>query len=104
MPLHRQPANRLPTDGRNGTLYIGATANPAARAWQHRDPPSPRCNDRHAAARLARQEMHDTMQTPSIRGQRPGTWHPARKRRPGGRTGPSPDAASPVQARIAGDR
>jgi putative endonuclease len=53
MPTHRTfIATYILASGRNGTLYIGMTANLFARVWKHRNGTFPGFTDDHDCTRL----------------------------------------------------
>ena len=79
--MHRNPATYILASGRNGTLYIGVTANLVARTWQHRNHLAPGFTDRHAVVRLVWYEMHDTMEAAITREKRLKKWNRAWKLR-----------------------
>jgi putative endonuclease len=57
----REPAVYIMASSRNGTLYIGVTANLSQRAWQHRTGTVAGFTRRYGCKRLVWYERHDRM-------------------------------------------
>lgn len=57
----REPAVYIMASERNGTLYVGVTANLAERAWQHREGVVPGFTKRYGCKRLVWYEQHERM-------------------------------------------
>ncbi|MBU1175848.1 MAG: GIY-YIG nuclease family protein [Alphaproteobacteria bacterium] len=55
------PCVYIVANERNGTLYVGVTANLAARAYQHREGQVPGFTKRYGCKRLVWYEPHDEM-------------------------------------------
>ncbi len=59
--MKKQPAVYICASGRAGTLYVGATSNLPARAYQHRSGLIEGFTSRYGVGRLVWFEMHDDM-------------------------------------------
>jgi putative endonuclease len=59
--MDRQPAVYMLTNRRDGTLYIGVTANLLARIWQHRNDLIEGFSRRYRLHRLVYFELHQSM-------------------------------------------
>ena len=59
----REPVVYIMASGRNGTLYVGVTANVRQRAWQHRTGLIPGFTQRYRCKLLVWYEHHDRMDT-----------------------------------------
>jgi putative endonuclease len=57
----REPAVYIMASQRNGTLYVGVTANLAERAWQHREGLLPGFTKRHGCKFLVWYERQERM-------------------------------------------
>ncbi|MBA4221249.1 GIY-YIG nuclease family protein [Bosea vestrisii] len=57
----REPAVYIMASQRNGTLYIGVTANLSERVWQHRESAVPGFTKRYGCKLLVWYERHDRM-------------------------------------------
>ncbi|MEH3104797.1 MAG: GIY-YIG nuclease family protein [Sphingomonas phyllosphaerae] len=57
----RQPCVYIMASGRNGTLYVGVTANLIGRVMQHRDGTFGGFTERYAVKHLVWSEIADTM-------------------------------------------
>jgi putative endonuclease len=57
----KRPAVYMMASRRNGTLYVGVTANLPQRAWQHRGGIMPGFTKQYGCKMLVWYEMHSTM-------------------------------------------
>ena len=77
---HRQPCTYILASQTRGTLYIGVTADLAARMWQHRHLASPGSfTKRYRVFRLVHAEFFDDMPTAIMREKQLKRWHRAWK-------------------------
>jgi len=67
------------TNRPNGVLYIGATSEIKARAWQHRTGAIPSFTKKYGLTRLVYVERHETMDSAIRRERTPKTWRRAWK-------------------------
>lgn len=61
--MAKQPCVYILASKRNGTLYIGVTANVAGRVWTHKVGVIESFTRRHAVYMLVYYEMHATMES-----------------------------------------
>ena len=64
------------TNRRNGTLYLGVTANIARRAWEHREGVAEGFTKRYGLKRLVYAEFHDDITTAIQREKTMKHWPP----------------------------
>jgi putative endonuclease len=57
----REPAVYIMASQRNGTLYVGVTANLPERVWQHREGLTPGFTKRYGCKLLVWYERHERM-------------------------------------------
>lgn len=71
----RQPCTYRLASQKNGTLYIGVTADLVARLAQHREGTSPGLASRHGTVRLVHAEFFDRMDEAIAREKQLKRWH-----------------------------
>lgn len=69
-----QPAVYILANQRNGTLYIGATANLVRRIYQHKAHLAQGFTDRYNVSRLVWYELHETMKSAITREKQLKKW------------------------------
>ena len=67
------------TNKRNGTLYVGVTANLAARIWQHKTGVVPGFTKQYGLKMLVYAEPHDRIEAAIYREKTIKNWTRARK-------------------------
>jgi putative endonuclease len=72
--MERHPAVYILASERNGTLYVGVTANLLARVWAHRNNVVPGFTERYDVHRLVYFEMHESMYEAIVREKRIKDW------------------------------
>jgi len=60
--VHKQPAVYILASKKNGTLYVGVTADLAKRAWEHKNDLVEGFTKRYGVHDLAWYELHGTME------------------------------------------
>ncbi len=75
----RQPCVYILASQRNGTLYIGVTADLARRAAEHKSEPVDGFTKRYGVHRLVYVEFHETMPDAILREKRLKKWRRAWK-------------------------
>ena len=65
--------------GRNGTLYVGVTADLVRRVWEHKTGSVPGFSTRYGVARLVWCERHDDIRDAIARGKAIKKWRRAWK-------------------------
>ncbi|MBM3269058.1 MAG: GIY-YIG nuclease family protein [Candidatus Sericytochromatia bacterium] len=61
MTFSREPCVYILASRRNGTLYVGVTANLPGRIWEHRNGVAESFTKRHGVRNLVWYERHDSM-------------------------------------------
>ena len=75
----KQPCVYILASNRNGTLYIGVTADLRARIWQHRTATDKGFTQRHNVGQLVHFELYDSMENAILREKRLKKWRRAWK-------------------------
>jgi putative endonuclease len=75
----RRPCVYILASQRNGTLYIGVTADVARRVWEHRSRAVPGFTQRYGVDHLVYVEFHDSMEAAIVREKRLKKWRRAWK-------------------------
>ena len=70
----KRPCIYILASARNGTLYVGVTANIAGRTWLHKTATIEGFTKRYAVHRLVYVEFHDTMEAAIIREKQIKKW------------------------------
>ena len=78
----RTPCVYILASQRNGTLYIGVTADLPSRIWQHKHDQVPGFTQRHGIHTLVWYEVHDTMESAIRREKAIKEWRRACKIKP----------------------
>ena len=73
--MTKQPCVCILASDRNGTIYIGVTANLIARLFQHRTGEVPGFTSRYGAVRLMRYELFTDMPAAIAREKQLKRWH-----------------------------
>ena len=73
--MSKQPCVYILASNRNGTIYIGVTADLIARVYQHRESAQPGFTKRYAVHQLARYELYADMPTAIAREKQLKRWH-----------------------------
>ena len=71
----KQPCAYILASDRNGTIYVGVTANLVARLFQHRTGAVPGFASRYGAVRLVRYELFADMPAAIAREKQLKRWH-----------------------------
>ena len=74
-----QPAVYILASRRNGTLYIGVTANLVKRIWEHKNGKVDGFSKKYSVHRLVYYELHDTMPAAIQREKQLKKWNRAWK-------------------------
>ncbi len=77
--MPRAPAVYIMANKRNGTLYIGVTADLARRSWEHREGVHPGFTKQYGLSRLVWYERYDLMTDAIAREKRIKAWKRAWK-------------------------
>ena len=77
--MQRQPCVYILASRRNGTLYIGVTANLVRRVWEHKHHLVEGFTRRYRVDMLVWYEPHETMTSAIAREKALKEWHRARK-------------------------
>lgn len=75
----KHPAVYILAGGRNGTLYVGVTSDPAKRIWEHKNDVADGFTKRYGVHTLVRIEFHDTMASAIEREKQLKKWRRAWK-------------------------
>ena len=75
----KNPAVYILASQRNGTLYIGVTANLVQRIWQHREGVVEGFTQQHGVKTLVWYEQHETMESAIAREKALKKWNRAWK-------------------------
>jgi putative endonuclease len=75
----KRPCVYILASGRNGTLYVGVTADLARRAWEHRSDAIDGFTRRYGVKHLVYAEFHDTMLAAILREKQLKKWRRAWK-------------------------
>ena len=70
----KQPAVYILASARNGTLYIGVTADLVRRVWEHKQHVVPGFTAEYDVTRLVWYEMHASMEAAVLREKRLKKW------------------------------
>ena len=73
--MRKQPCVYILASRRNGTIYIGVTADLIARLYEHREGSQPSFAKRYGAQRLVRYEFFEDMPTAIAREKQLKRWH-----------------------------
>jgi putative endonuclease len=73
--VQKQPAVYMLASGRNGTLYIGVTANLIGRSWQHREHVIAGFTKQHDVTLLVWYELHADMTSATQREKQLKKWN-----------------------------
>jgi len=79
--MHRNPAVYLLASRRNGTLYVGVTANLVKRVWEHKNDLVDGFTKKYGVHRLMYYELHETMPDAIAREKQMKVWNRAWKLR-----------------------
>jgi putative endonuclease len=79
--MAKQAAVYILASRRNGTLYIGVTADLIKRIWHHRNVSAEGFTSRYSVHKLVYYEFHPSIPDAIARGKRLKTWRRAWKRR-----------------------
>jgi len=71
----KEPAVYILASSRNGTLYIGVTANLIQRVWQHRTHWAAGFTEQYAVRQLVWYEQHVTLESAITREKRLKKWN-----------------------------
>ncbi|MBI5162308.1 MAG: GIY-YIG nuclease family protein [Magnetospirillum sp.] len=74
MSAPKRPAVYILASARNGTLYVGVTADLIRRTWEHRTDTVDGVTKRYAVHRLVFAEFHDTMPDAILREKQVKKW------------------------------
>ena len=72
--MNKQPAVYILASRRNGSLYVGVTANLVKRIWEHRNNMTEGFTKRYEIHRLVWYEIHATMESAIRREKRMKDW------------------------------
>ena len=75
----KQPCVYILASNRNGTLYIGVTADLRARIWQHRTGTDKAFTQRYNVGQLVHFELYDSLENAILREKRLKKWRRAWK-------------------------
>jgi putative endonuclease len=73
--MARQPAVYILASKRNGTLYVGVTADLIKRVWHHRNVTAEGFTSKYSVHKLVYFEFHDTILEAVAREKRLKDWH-----------------------------
>ena len=77
--MEKHPCVYILASGKNGTLYIGVTANLIVRIWQHKNHVIPGFTEHYRVHDLVWYEFHQTMETAIQREKALKDWNRAWK-------------------------
>ena len=77
--MAKQPVVYILASRKNGTVYIGVTANLVKRVWQHRNSQTAGFTQKYSVYKLVYYEQHATMPDAIVREKRLKKWNRAWK-------------------------
>jgi putative endonuclease len=72
--VNKQPSVYILASGRNGTLYVGVTADLVKRIWEHRTSIVEGFTKQYGVHQLVWYELHENMESAIVREKRLKEW------------------------------